>query len=298
MQLQQLRYFLAVAEHGSFTKAASELFVAQPSVSQQIRQLEAELGVQLLDRSNRVVTPTQIGERLLNHAHMVLDRVRDMEREAADYSGLVFGTLRVGTTPTASRVLLPKSLPAFTRKYPDIAIDVVEGGSLEIADLVGSGSLDLGLVASSPRLGYVYHGFKTTLLATGVVACYVADDNPIASRDQIALSMLRNERIIAFGSGYLVDQLVREAADWDISAKTVYTTDNTDSARLMVAAGLGITFSSSLARDIRTDEGVRLVPIHRPRLPFCVTAISFGERYLPRAAASFLESLQRLVDRD
>lgn len=297
MRIQQLRYFVAVVEHGSFTRAAEHLFVAQPSVSQQIQRLEKELGVQLLDRSQRVVVPTEIGERLLQRVQTVLAEITDIEREAADYSGLAFGTLRIGTVPSASRLLLPRALPWFTSEHPNVELEIHEGGSLEIADRVREGDLDLGLVVNAPGEADLLAGFHLRSFAHGEIAACLPSNHALWGRTTVRLEQLRDEPIIEFRRGYLVQHLIERAATWDIRRNVVYSTDNTESARSMVAAGVGITFVSSFSEGLYSgNEDVRVVPVTRPQLRVDLVAITFGDRYLPRTASEFLSGVQRIVE--
>ncbi|HUU13315.1 MAG TPA: LysR family transcriptional regulator [Terriglobia bacterium] len=126
MELHQLRYFMAVARFGSFTRAAEHEHVAQPSLSQQIRKLEDELGVRLFDRLGRRSKLTPLGVRFLEHARRVLAEVEGARQEVEELLGLRRGTVWVGAIPTVAPYLLPKTLAAFAKADPEIAVSVKE----------------------------------------------------------------------------------------------------------------------------------------------------------------------------
>ena len=146
MTLQQLRYFLAAAEHGSFTAAARSLFIAQPSLSEQVRQLEAELGVELLARVGRGIVLTEAGRAFRPEAERILDGV-DRARDAVlDVRELRGGTLSFGMFGTASAYLVAGLATEFRRRHPDVRLRLVGQNSSLVADEVRAGRLEAALV--------------------------------------------------------------------------------------------------------------------------------------------------------
>ena len=122
MEMHQLTYFESVSRHLHFTRAAAELNVAQPSVSQQIRKLEAELGAPLFHRMKRHVALTEAGKTFLPHARAVLQRLEEARLEVQELSGMQKGTLAVGAPPSVGTHLLPRALASFSRRHPGIAL--------------------------------------------------------------------------------------------------------------------------------------------------------------------------------
>ena len=146
MELQQLRYFIAVADSGKFTAAARDLHVAQPSISKQLRKLEDELGAALLERRRTGVVLTDAGAILLPWAKRMLADLDGARSEVAGLATLEGGRLSVGATPSLSTVLLPRVLAAFHAEHPGITLSVVEAGSRDLVDRLAAGDLDLALV--------------------------------------------------------------------------------------------------------------------------------------------------------
>jgi DNA-binding transcriptional LysR family regulator len=147
MTLQQLRYFLAAAEHGSFSAAAESLLMAQPSLSDQIRRLEAELGVPLFARAGRRLALTEAGRMLRPHAERTLAAAEEAAESVKEVRTLAGGTASFGTFGSAHHYLLGGLVQDFRRRYPDVRVRVVGQNSAEVADAIRDGVLEAGLIA-------------------------------------------------------------------------------------------------------------------------------------------------------
>jgi DNA-binding transcriptional LysR family regulator len=147
MTLQQLTYFLAAAEHGSFSAAAEELHMAQPSLSEQIRRLEAELGVPLFSRAGRGLALTEAGRLLVPHAERTLAAAAEAVDAVREVRDLQSGTVAFGTFGSAHHYLLSGLVQEFRQRYPQVRVRVLGQNSAEVADAVGDGTLEAGLVA-------------------------------------------------------------------------------------------------------------------------------------------------------
>ena len=151
MELHQLEYFVAVAEEGSFTRAAARVHVAQPGVSAQVRRLESELGQQLLDRSGRSVRLTAAGAAVLPFARAALSAVSSARLAVDELAGLVRGQVTVGMVSGCSIPVMPELLAGFHERYPGVSITLSEDDSDCLAGLLGEGRLDLALIGSACR---------------------------------------------------------------------------------------------------------------------------------------------------
>ncbi len=146
MTLQQLTYFLAAAEHGSFSAAAESLFMAQPSMSEQIRRLEAELGVALFARVGRGLELTEAGRLLRPHAERTVASAREAAESVREVRDLTGGTVAFGTFGSAHHYLLGGLVQDFRTRHPNVRVRVVGQNSVEVADAVRAGQLEAGLV--------------------------------------------------------------------------------------------------------------------------------------------------------
>jgi LysR family hydrogen peroxide-inducible transcriptional activator len=148
MELHQLEYLLAVAEEGSVTRAAAKLMLAQPSLSQQLRKLEHEVGQPLFDRLPRGVVLTEAGRRLVEHARRILAGVQDARRHVADARSGVEGPLIVGAIPTMAPFVIPRLAAAFLGDFSDVELALVEDVTHGLVERLERAEIDLALASS------------------------------------------------------------------------------------------------------------------------------------------------------
>lgn len=294
MRLQQMRYLDAVVRHRSFRRAADELELSEPSLSQQIRKLEEELDAKILERERRAVRLTDFGHAIIASARAILAE-EERIREAADaHRGLRSGRLSFGTVNAGSNTLLPEVLPQYSRRYPGIEVRVTETGSLDIARGVLRGDLDLGLIVRVPGVGPSVEGLAVDdLLESKLVVCAPANHR-LAKRKKLASGDITREPLILFRQGYLMHEILRTLLG-ERTGNVVYYTDNTESAKRMVAAGVGLTLlpEFSVVDDFYRGEGkITYIPLEAdvPSLRLCTIARA-GERLI-RAAEAFRDMLK------
>jgi DNA-binding transcriptional LysR family regulator len=199
VQLQQLSSFVAVAEVRHFTRAAETLRVAQPSLSKQIRTLEAELGAPLFSRARGNIALTPAGEALLPLARRILADVETARREVQDLTGLRRGRVRLGATPSLFMGLLPDALARFRGRYPGIELHVEEGGSRDLVHDLARGHLDLALIilplqSTDPALA------TAPILREDLVV--VSPRSSAPERPYLRIEELRDRPLVMFRRGY------------------------------------------------------------------------------------------------
>ncbi|MCZ4077238.1 transcriptional regulator CynR [Rhodococcus sp. H36-A4] len=180
MELRHVRYLLAVAEHGNFTRAAEDLHVSQPTLSQQIKQLERTMRVQLLDRTGRTVRLTDAGEAYVHYARRALQDLAAAERAVLDVQDLTRGGLRLAMTPTFTAYLIGPLVARFHTHHPAIVLDVREMTQDRIEAELLAGDLDLGIAFSGPHLP----GIGATSLFAEDLSLVVSTGHPLADRAQ------------------------------------------------------------------------------------------------------------------
>jgi DNA-binding transcriptional LysR family regulator len=185
MELRQLDAFVAVARAGSFTRAAEQLEVVQPAVSQAVRRLEEELGLTLFERTSRRVTPTAAGAAFLPHAEAVLARLAEARQAAAALAAGEAGAIRVAGTGGAVETLR-RLQDALRERYPDARLEVARVQPKPKLQAVLDGELDAALTRSAPRTS----GLAFTELATEASCAVVAVDHPLAGTERVALAQL------------------------------------------------------------------------------------------------------------
>lgn len=199
MELQQMRYVVAIAEEKNFTRAAERCFVVQSSLSHQIKALERELGVSLFARSSRRVELTAAGEAFLGQARACLDAAERAISDAAAASGQIRGTLTVGVIPTVTTIDVPAALGRFHRSHPEVRIRLRGGGSHEFVAAIGAGAMDvavLGLPDNAPP-----EGVSSLVLARESLVAVLPANHPLAGRRRLHLADLADEAFVDFPEG-------------------------------------------------------------------------------------------------
>lgn len=238
MRVEQTECVLAVARTGSFRAAAEELGMSQQALSETVRNLERELGAALIVRGRGRATLSDTGLAVLPHFEAVVASARAVRDEIGAQSGILRGSLRIGAVAAATNTSLPQAVTTFLDRNPRVALRVIGAGSADISNDVRSGVLDLGLITlasdEDPPSGLAFEPLATSRL----VACLPAS-HPLAERTSITTADLSEERWIAFRAGYMMHRVIERIVDTS-AIDDVYVTDNTHSAKAMIAAGVGV----------------------------------------------------------
>jgi DNA-binding transcriptional LysR family regulator len=198
MELRHLRYFVAVVEEASFTRAAARLRIAQPGVSAQIRQLESELGEELFDRSGRSLRLTQAGEAVLPYARDALAAADAARQVVEDMSGLLRGRVALGMVTACGAVDIPNLLAGFYRAHPDVEIALCEANSDELLEGVAGGDIDLAWVGIA---GPTPSGIDSQVVVDEPLVAAVSHHDPMSTRASIRLTDLRDRPLISLPVG-------------------------------------------------------------------------------------------------
>ncbi len=205
MTIIQLEYLLAVVNNGSFSLAAEKCFVTQPSLSMQIKNLEEELGVTLLDRSKKPVTPTQIGEIVVEKARETIYAYNNIKESVAELKGSISGRLRLGVIPTIAPYLLPLFIHTFAERYPKVELEVREMVTPEIIKAIDKDELDAAIVAG----GTCPERIKETELFNDRFYVYLSPNNTLYERTNIRIEEINTRQLILLSEGHcLRDQIL------------------------------------------------------------------------------------------
>jgi DNA-binding transcriptional LysR family regulator len=292
LTVQQLRYFVAVADEQQFTRAADQLSVAQPSLSSQINRLEQALGVELFHRTVRPVTLTDAGQELLPLARRVLTSVNDVMRGVAEVEALRRGQVTVGATPSLGASLLPRVLAHFHQHYPEIALTIVERHSDDLAAQLEAGALDVALaILPLPR-----PTLEVTVLATEELVVMVADDHPLAQRSNVSITDLRDVAMIMFREGYDLRTATMNAFSRAGFAPTVGLDGaEVSSVHYFVTAGLGAAIVPSIVA--MDAPGVKALHITSPKLERTIGLVRPGHHAPTRATAALIDEISTMLSR-
>lgn len=238
MRFEQLEYLATVMRLGSLRRAAEELHLSQPALSETLRNLERELGVSLLERKREGTRLSEEGRDLLPHIMEVLEAVDRLHR-AADQRRRNSLAVRVGTVNAATVPVLAPSIQAFRYMNPGTSVTVIPARPDEIRRSLIEGALDLGLVNLLAGDEPPAELEATRLIQGRVVAC-MRPDNALAAKDSITPGDLAEEPLIVMRAGYLMHRFVRRLFAGELPAYS-FTMDGAEMGKLMVAEGLGVT---------------------------------------------------------
>ena len=258
--LKQLRYLSALSHHGHFGKAAKACAVTQPALSMQIQELEAELGVSLVERRPGEVTLTEIGAEVAWRAGQVLAVTRDLEDFARHRARLLTGRLQLGVIPSLAPYVLPKILPKLQRRYPDLRVELRETQTKMLLEELARGALDVVMLAL-PADG---HEIETIRLFDDPFLLAVPAADERAENARVSAKDIDPQQLILLEEGHcLRDQALAYCAnvqrDVSLGATSLAT------VMQMVANGYGITLLPRVAVDVEVrDERVKLLRFSEP----------------------------------
>jgi DNA-binding transcriptional LysR family regulator len=272
MELRQLEYFVAVADERNFTRAAAKLHVSQPSVSAQIRQLERELGQELLDRSGRVTQLTEAGEAVLPFARAALGAVAAARLAVDELSGLLRGHVAVGMVVQVASLDIPDLLATFHRRHPAIEITLAEDSSDHLAEGVRTGTYDLAVIGLAPSGPDALRGLGLQVVADEpIVAAMCADPVPaglatLAGATSVALAEFAGQALISLPVGTGLRAVVDAAyASAGLRPRVAFEASDPRTLARLAARGLGLAFlPASVARS--HGEGLRVLAVRDPEM--------------------------------
>ena len=286
MEIHQLRYFVAVAEEGSFSHAAEREHVSQPSLSQQIHKLEAELNQQLFDRLPRATVLTEAGRSLLVYARQVLTAIADARRAVSTLEQEVAGMLAVGAIPSIALYVLPRLIPRFKQRYPKVTFELFEDTTDKLAQRLEDGTLDVVLASSGdepPTLERHSLGEESLLML-------LPEKHRLARKKSIKWSDLAGEKFLLLHEVHSLSQKVRQLLVANrLNPEVVLQGAQLVTIASMVAAGLGVTVIPQMMVEAGFARGCVAVPFARPVPTRELTLLRNPLRFESRAAAAFRE---------
>ncbi|GGK70300.1 LysR family transcriptional regulator [Mangrovihabitans endophyticus] len=280
VQLQQLRYFLAVAETRHFTHAADNLGVSQPTLSKQIHTLEVSLGAALFERTRGAVTLTAVGHTLLPLARRMVADAEQAEQAVQDVVGLRRGAVRLGATPSLCSSLVPAVLRTYRAEHPGISLHVTEGSSSDLIGGLLARSLDLALIVQ-PERGVDPALHAAPILRESLVVASVADAP--APPTPMPLAELEHTPLVMFRPGYDLRDVTLEACRHrGFTPRFAVEGGEMDAVLAFVEAGLGIAVVPSMV--LVNRPRLRATPLAPPGMRRTIALAHREQAVLPHAA--------------
>jgi DNA-binding transcriptional LysR family regulator len=294
--LQQLRYFLAAARLGTFSAAADALYMAQPSLAEQIRRLEAELGVTLFSRTGRKLVLTEAGELLRPHAERTIAAAEQAAAAVAPVKDLLAGTASLGTFANGAHYIVRELVAEFSARHPAVSVRVVGQNSVEVIAAIRSGELDAGLIT----LPIDAHGLEVRPVMTDenvfVASEGLAEDVPVTIED------LARMRLILYDAHFGWNdptrrQLADRARAAGLELRMSIEVEHSDSAIWLASQGLGGTFiSETITRAAWFPSNLIAARFDPPLYDTFAFVWRKGQR-LPPATAELLRVAEALIAR-
>jgi len=288
MEFHQLRYVCAVAETGSFSRAAERCQIAQPSLSQQVLKLEEDLGAKLFDRLGRSVRLTEAGRAFLPYARSILEQMDVARSSVADKKADLRGSVAIGVIPTIAPYFMPRYTAAFAKKYTDAKLRIVEETTPVLVESLRDLSIDIAILALPLR----HKDLELSPLRTEPLFAVLPKDHPQANATTVSLKDLRGESFVMLRDGHCFRDLsIATCASARITPNIAFESGQFSSLLGMVAAGVGISLVPEMAMD--RNAGCRYVRLSDPRATRTIVAAVLRGRSFNRVQHAFLTGIRK-----
>ena len=288
MEFHQLRYVCAIAETGSFSRAAERCQIAQPSLSQQVLKLEEDLGAKLFDRLGRSVRLTDAGRAFLPHARSILGQMETARSSVADKCADIRGSVSVGVIPTIAPYLMPRYTTAFAKKYPEAKLRIVEETTPILVENLRDLSIDLAILALLLR----HEDLELFPIRTEPLFAVLPKNHPLAATESLALKDLRGESFVMLRDGHCFRDLsIAACTHARVTPHIAFESGQFSSLFGMVAAGIGISLAPEMAIDGNT--GCRYVRLSDARATRTIVAAVLRGRSFNRVQQAFLSGIKK-----
>ena len=292
MEVHQLRYFVAVAEHRNFSRAAERMRVAQPSLSQQIQKLEAEMGQPLFDRLARGVRPTEAGHRLLTYAHRILADLAEARRCGDECRDGITGAVSIGIIPTIAPYALRSILTACRAEHAELRVDVLEDVTENLVRALEDGEIDLAIV-STCRSGTAVH---RELWAREPFLAALPETHRLAKRKRLSWENLPNEPFLMLHETHCLSrQIKRWCGRHGIQPRAALPAVQLSTIVAMVAAGQGISLLPQMALAHEENRGCVFIPLGESAPEREINLLRNPARARNKAADAFTEVARTVI---
>jgi DNA-binding transcriptional LysR family regulator len=283
MELYQLGYFIEIARQRSFTRAAERLHMAQPALSQQMKNLESELGTALFIRGRKEIQLTAAGKAFLPRAEALLTQAEAAKAIVSDVAQLRGGKLIIAAIPSVSACLLPEVIRSFSRLHDKVELQLIEDSSERVAENVESGLADIGFL----QLPASKSAFETRTIISEPFVLLVAKSHPLVKQKEVALKQLAAESFI-FYKGRARDTALEACRKAGFEPRIACESGELETVRALVAAGLGLAVVPQLAAG-NLPKTIQAISIREPKMHRQIAAVWQKGSVLSPAAHALLK---------
>jgi len=285
MDIRHLTYFIEVAYHRSFTKAAQALHITQPSISKMIKLLEEELDVILFYRSAKQIELTDAGKALLYQSQQIVNSFQNLTTDLADVINSKKGAITIGLPPMIGSRFFPQVISDFIRTHPQISLTLLEVGSEKVQVGIDDGSLDIGVV----MLPIDETIFEVFPIVNEPMMLLIHPDHILAKQSIITFNQLKDENFILFRKSFtLHDRIIAKCIESGFTPNIVFKSSHWDFIAEMVAIDLGIALLPRVICNDLDQKRIKIISIAEPMIHWKLGVIWKKDRYLSFAAKEWL----------
>jgi LysR family transcriptional regulator, hydrogen peroxide-inducible genes activator len=287
MEFHQLRYVCAIADTGNFSRAAERCQITQPSLSQQVRKLEEELGTKLFDRLGRSIRLTEAGRAFIPRARTILEQMEAARTSAADQNTDFRGTVAVGVIPTVAPYLIPSYAASFAKKYPAAKLRIVEDTTAVLVEGLRDLSIDVAILALPLR----HKDLELFRIRTEPLFAALSSNHPRASAKSLALKNLRGESFVMLRDGHCFRDLSLDTCTRArFTPQIAFESGQFSSVLGMVAAGVGVSLIPEMAID--RNIACRYVRLNDVQATRTIVTATLRTRSFNRVQQAFVSGLR------
>jgi len=289
MEIRHLTYFVQVAREKSFTKASEILHISQPALSKMIKNLEEELELTLIDRSEKNFTLTDVGKNFLEQAERMIDDFSAIMESVYDTVNLKSGYVRVGIPPVIGTVFFPRIIAGFRKKYPGIDFQMIEEGAKTIEGKVYNGDIDIGVV----MLPINEVKFDAIPIIKDKNVLIVNKNHWLSNKKEIDFKLLKDEMFVILNENFMLhDYILAACKDAGFEPNIVLKSSQWDFIAEMVALNQGISILPRPIIDKFNNEFIKQIPIAQSALSWELAIILKKDRYISFAMKAFVEYVE------
>jgi DNA-binding transcriptional LysR family regulator len=290
MEFRDLKSFLEVASHKSFTKAAAYSYLTQPSLSKAVKKLEEELHVELFDRSTRNLRLTDAGKIVYQQGLKALGALEELDILLDELKEIVIGEIKMGVPPLIGTLFFPKIASYFHNQYPKVSLELYELGAKRLSQLVDDGEIDLGIIVlpQNETKFNVYPFFCDEFVL------YLHTDHRLAKKKSVTLSELKEEKFILFSEDFALHDYIKQSCiEAGFTPEIPYQSSQWDLIIELVSSNLGITLMPKSIFYKQSNSNVKIIPIENPTLYWRLGIITKKEAYHSFALKELLKMLEK-----
>lgn len=262
MELQQIRYIIALSQEKNFLRAAKRCHITQPTLSHQIKKLEEELGAPLFERSSHGVKLTVAGEKFLPHAMATIDHLEKGLQELQENTGAISGKIKVGAIPTIGPYLLPSALVKIKKETPRLSLEIYEETTSSLLESLKAGKIDLAILA----LPIIDAGIVSRSLGNEEFYLAVSRKNALAKKKKVSAATIKQEKLLILQEGHcFADQALEYCKRAREDSQVIFQGSSLTSVMKLASAGEGLTLVPKMAVSQKENPDLAFISFSSPK---------------------------------